>query len=356
MTTVEFPGLGIGPFTMDRVAFEFFGKPVYWYGVLIMLGMVAAFLHAYWRTKHEGIKVDDLLDVGIWTVVVGVIGARLYYVLTSLDGGGYTSFMDVIAIWEGGLAIYGGVIGGALAIVVVCLVKKINTLKVMDAVAPGVMLAQAIGRWGNFVNGEAFGEPVPADHFLYRFRMGLESNYTEGAGMQYYHPTFLYESVWNIVGFILITCLYRKKKFNGQITLMYLTWYGFGRMFIEGLRTDSLWVGSFRISQVVGAVCFIAGAALLVTGFILSHKGKLDKWLKVVWAQPAPAGVSNPAKTNEIETAATDEPTESDTPAADTPAAGSPDTPPVESPSPAESGSPSPEGTDDVAGTDKDTP
>ncbi len=285
-TTVSFPGLGIEEFSFDRVAFDLFGKPIYWYGVLIMLGIVAAFIHAYLRCKQEGIKTDDILDVGIFTVVFGVIGARLYYVLTTLKVYEYNSFLDVIAVWEGGLAIYGGIIAGAAAIVLTALYKKINPLKVTDTIAPGVGLAQAIGRWGNFMNGEAYGYEVAEGSFLYRFRMGLISDYT-GSEMKYYHPTFLYESLWNILGFVIITLLYRKKKFNGQVTLMYFAWYGFGRMFIEGLRTDSLYVGDFRISQVIGFVCFLAGAALLVAGFVLSRKGKLDKWLKVEWAETA---------------------------------------------------------------------
>ncbi len=287
-TTVSFPGLGIEEFSFDRVAFDLFGKPIYWYGVLIMLGIVAAFVHAYLRCRQEGIKADDILDVGLFTVVFGVIGARLYYVLTTLKEHSYDSFIDVIAIWEGGLAIYGGIIAGATAIVLTALYKKINPLKVTDTIAPGVGLAQAIGRWGNFMNGEAYGYEVAEGSPLYPFRMGLISDYT-GPEMGYYHPTFLYESLWNIVGFIIITLLYRKKKFNGQVTLMYFAWYGFGRMFIEGLRTDSLYVGPFRISQLVGMVCFLAGSALLVAGFILTRKGKLDKWLKVRWADGATA-------------------------------------------------------------------
>ena len=302
-TTVSFPGLGIEEFSFDRVAFAIFGKPIYWYGVLIMLGIVAAFIHAYLRCKQEGIKADDILDVGIFTVVFGVIGARLYYVLTTLKVHEYNSFLDVIAVWEGGLAIYGGIIAGATAIVLTALYKKINPLKVTDTIAPGVGLAQAIGRWGNFMNGEAYGYEVAEGSFLYRFRMGLISDYT-GPEMRYYHPTFLYESLWNILGFVLITLLYRKKKFNGQVTLMYFAWYGFGRMFIEGLRTDSLYVGPFRISQVIGLVCFLAGSALLVAGFILSRKGKLDKWLTVRWAAPEAvaadaAAASAPACTDE---------------------------------------------------------
>ncbi len=289
-TTVSFPGLGIGEFSVDRVAFEIFGKPIYWYGVIIMLGIVAAFIHAMIRSKREGFTPDDVLDLGIFTVVFGVLGARLYYVLTTLNTHEYKNIIDVFASWEGGLAIYGGIIAGCTALVLTAMYKKINPLKVMDAVGPGVMLAQAIGRWGNFMNGEAYGYEVPADSFLYPFRMGLLSEYTDtGLTMHYYHPTFLYESLWNVAGFVLICFIYRKKKFNGQMALTYFTWYGFGRMFIEGLRTDSLYVGPLRISQVVGAVCFLAGGALMIAGFVLAKKGKLDKWLTVRWAEPAPA-------------------------------------------------------------------
>ena len=288
-TTVSFPGLGIEEFSVDRVAFDLFGKPVYWYGVIIMLGILAAFVHAWLRCKQEGVSTDDILDVGIFTVLFGVIGARLYYVLTTLKEYEYDSFIDVIAVWEGGLAIYGGIIAGTAAIIATCLYKKLNPFKVTDTIAPGVGLAQAIGRWGNFMNGEAYGYEVAEGSFLYRFRMGLISDYT-GADMKYYHPTFLYESLWNLVGFAIITLLYRKKKFNGQVTLMYFTWYGFGRMFIEGLRTDSLYVGPFRISQVIGLVCFLAGATLLTIGLVLSYKGKMPAWMQVSWAASPAVG------------------------------------------------------------------
>lgn len=289
-TTVSFPGLGIGEFSVDRVAFELFGKPIYWYGVIIMLGIVAAFTHALIRSKREGFTTDDVLDMGIFTVLFGVLGARLYYVVTTLDTHEYKSFIDVIAVWEGGLAIYGGIIAGCTALVLTAVYKKINPLKVMDAVAPGVMLAQAIGRWGNFMNGEAFGYEVTEGSLLYPFRMGLISDYTNtGSTMHFYHPTFLYESLWNIAGFVFICLIYRKKKFNGQMALTYFAWYGFGRFFIEGLRTDSLYVGPFRISQVVGLVCFMAGITLMVVGSVLTRNGKLDKWLTVRWAEPVPA-------------------------------------------------------------------
>jgi len=277
ITRVSFPGLGIGEFEMSRVAFSLFGKPIYWYGVIISFGVMVAFLHAYWRSKREKFKFDDLLDLAIYVVLFGVLGARLYYVLTTLDSGKYKTIIDVFAIWDGGLAIYGGIIAGALAIVGVCLVKKKNVFPVLDMVGPGVMIAQAIGRWANFVNGEAYGYVVSESSPLYFLRMGIVSDFT-GKEMQYYHPTFLYESLWNVVGFVLITIFYNKKKFHGQNALAYLAWYGFGRMFIEGLRTDSLYIGNtgIRISQLVGALCFVIAGGLWVLGLVLSKMKKLD--------------------------------------------------------------------------------
>jgi len=284
MNTVSFPGFGIGEFTMKEIAISI-GENINirWYGILITLGMVLAILYAYFKTKKEGISLDDLLDIGIFTIVFGIIGARTYYVLT--DGlANYVVYQgdkfklwdtiyNIIAIWNGGIAIYGGLIAGSLAIFFVCRHKKINPLKAFDAIAPGVMIAQAIGRWGNFVNGEAYGYEVTEDSLLYIFRMGLLPNIESSKVMHYFHPTFLYESVWNIIGFIIINIVYsKKKKFDGQIFLMYVTWYGFGRMFIEGLRTDSLYVGVFRISQVVGFCCFAIGTALLIYGFIKAKK------------------------------------------------------------------------------------
>lgn len=274
LTTVSFPGLGIGEFTLNRVAFNLFGRDIYWYALIITFGIIVACAYAYYRSLIEKVKLDDLIDIALVTILSGIIGARIYYVLTTLGEGRYKSFLDVIAIWNGGIAIYGAIIGGAIAVLVMCLVKKIKVFKMMDIAAPGVMIAQAIGRWGNFVNGEAFGYEVAESSPLYFLRMGLNSQYT-GVETLCYHPTFLYESVWNIIGFILINIFYKKKRFNGQITLMYLAWYGLGRFFIEGLRTDSLYVGTLRISQVVGLVCFLAGTALLVVGFVLEKQGKL---------------------------------------------------------------------------------
>ena len=273
MVNISFPGLGIETFTVNPIAFSlpiFGGISVRWYGLIITCGIVLAFIYSAYRAKQEGILFDDLLDIGIFTVIFAVIGARAYYVLTSLDR--YDSFYEAIAIWEGGIAIYGAIIAGALTIWLCCRKKKIPPLKMMDAVAPAVMIGQILGRWGNFFNGEAHGGVVEEGSPLYFIRMGLYPNDVEGVlGMAYVHPTFLYESLWNLLGFLLINFLYKKKRFDGQVVLMYATWYGFGRMWIEGLRTDSLMVGPFRISQLVGLFCFIAGAALL-TYFLLKAR------------------------------------------------------------------------------------
>lgn len=283
---VSFPGLGIESFELDNVAFSIGDFSVYWYGVIITCGIILAFIYAAFRGKYESVSFDDLVDIALWTVVLGVIGARLYYVLTSLEGFIPKPFdlwqfiKNVFNLRGGGLAIYGGIICGILGIVIVTRKKKINTLKLMDMAGPGVMIAQALGRWGNFFNGEAFGGIVSEGHPLYFMRMGLVSHNTVSdfgtREMVYVHPTFLYESLWNILGFIIINIFYTKKKFNGQNACIYLAWYGFGRMFIEGLRTDSLYVGPFRISQVVGLLCFVVFGGLFVAGLIYSKKMSED--------------------------------------------------------------------------------
>ncbi|MBE6535316.1 MAG: prolipoprotein diacylglyceryl transferase [Ruminococcaceae bacterium] len=275
MVTMSFPGLGIGEFTVNPIAFTLFDKiEVRWYGIIITLGIITAFAYCAYRARQEKILFDDLLDMAIFTVIFGILGARLYYVLTSLDE--FESFYEAIAIWEGGLAIYGAIIAGALTVFVMCKIKKISFPKVADAAAPGVMIAQAIGRWGNFFNGEAFGEKVSEDFFMSMGLISRNTNYIFGTSrMVYVHPTFFYESLWNVIGFVLINLVYKKKKFDGQIVLMYLAWYGFGRMLIEGLRTDSLYIGVFRISQVVGFICFVGATAALIVFLVRARRARI---------------------------------------------------------------------------------
>ena len=272
---ISFPGLGIDTFAINREAFSVFGHSVYWYGIIICTGIILAVLYVCFRGKQEGISVDDVMDYTLVTVPTAIVCARAYYVLTSLDD--FHSFYDVIAIWNGGIAIYGAIIGGFLAIVAVSRHKKIKLTKMLDATAPAVMIGQILGRWGNFVNAEAYGDitkidllghefatPHFAKDFFLRMCISRKDPSLPGVEVLTVHPTFLYESVWNLVGFILINIYYKKKKFDGEIVLLYFSWYGFGRFFIEGFRTDSLYIGSIRISQLVGLLCFVVCTAAIV--------------------------------------------------------------------------------------------
>ena len=274
MVNISFPGIGIDAFTVNKTAFTIpigAGISVRWYGLIITMGIILAMLYATYRAKQEGIIFDDLLDMSIFTIIFAIIGARAYYVLFSLDQ--YDSFLDMIAIWNGGLAIYGAIIAGAITLFVLCKRKKISVYKTLDMAAPAVMIGQILGRWGNFFNGEAHGTELLEGDPLYFIRMGL--SYGTRPINYFYHPTFLYESLWNLVGFLIINALYKKKKFDGQIVLMYVTWYGFGRMLIEGLRTDSLMLGVFRVSQLLAFACFVAGLVLLILGFRAASRKKL---------------------------------------------------------------------------------
>ncbi len=269
----SFPGLGLEGFEVNPVAFSIFGYDIMWYGIIITLAMVAGFFVAKHNAKFEGIKVDDVLDLAIFLIIFSMVGARLYYVLMKLEN--FDSFWDVINVRRGGLAIFGGVGAGALTVFVVAKVKKIAVGKMYDMVAPGLILGQVIGRWGNFMNAEAHGTETKLP-----WRMGIQ--YAGSATTRYYHPTFLYESLWNLVGFILMMIFYKKKKFNGQHAIFYMIWYGFGRFFIEGLRTDSLYfMKSFfgetiRVSQVVGAGIFVIGIVSMIVGLSRAKDRALD--------------------------------------------------------------------------------
>jgi len=277
MSYISFPGLGIEPFHIDKTAFSLFGRDIAWYGLLITFGMILAVLYAnYIGVQREKLKSDDILDLAFVIILFGVVGARLYYVLFKLDefivtsGSFFKNIADtlynIISIWNGGLAIYGGIIAGLLTAYLFAKKRKIPFIKLFDMLAPTVMIGQIIGRWGNFINMEAHGGETDLP-----WRMGLLVSYDKTGPETgiwnyetYVHPTFLYESLWNLVGFILLNVLYRKKKFDGQMFASYLIWYGFGRMLIEGLRTDSLMLGSFRISQLVGLVSLFVGIVIMI--------------------------------------------------------------------------------------------
>lgn len=258
MKTLSFPGIGIGEFQVNSTAFSVFGVEIKWYALIITFGIICAVAYTVFRAKAANIKPEDIMDYALFTVPFGILGARLYYVLTTLGEGRYKSFIDIINIREGGLAIYGGIIAGALTVFIVSKVKKIPFRVLGDCISPGLILAQAIGRWGNFVNAEAYGSET--DIFI---RMGIKFGNTT----MYVHPCFLYESLWNIVGFILINIFYKKRKYDGQVMLAVFGWYGLGRMFIEGLRTDSLWVGPFGILQLIFGILLIASICVLAWYF-----------------------------------------------------------------------------------------
>ncbi len=253
---ISFPNLGI---TVDPspVAFTVFGKDIYWYGIIIAMGFLLAVLYMMYRAPVFGLTADDTLDMVLWAVPIGVVCARLYYCIFYWE-----LYKDnpisVLYIWEGGLAIYGGIIGGAIVIIALSKIKKIPTLVMLDVASMGVIIGQFCGRWGNFMNREAHGSVT--DSF---FKMGLVD--ASGA-VTYYHPTFLYESVWNLVGFIGLHLYCKKRKFDGQMFLLYVAWYGLGRAWIEGLRTDSLYLFStgIRVSQLVAAVSFVLATAAIV--------------------------------------------------------------------------------------------
>ncbi len=261
MNNVSFPALGLS-FDLSPVAFKLpFVGEVRWYGLLIGLGIILAFFYCSRVAKKEGISADILADIIIYSLPVAVICARTYYVIFSWDK--YKdNLSDVFKIWEGGLAIYGGLIGAVITSAIYCKIKKINVLKVLDICCLGLLIGQLIGRWGNFMNAEAFGGYC--ENFL---RMSIN-------GEAPVHPTFLYESLWNLAGLVILSLLHKKKPFDGYTFFCYIMWYGLGRYFIEGLRADSLYIGNYRVSQIVALVCVFIGIGVLS---FLTEKKKTEK-------------------------------------------------------------------------------
>ena len=239
------------------------------YGLIIAVGLMAAVVYAWNRSREFGIKTDDITDGVLWIVPFAILCARLYYCAFTWNENGYAENpISILYIWNGGLAIYGGVIGAVIGVTVFCLFKKIKLPALLDMVALGFLIGQCIGRWGNFFNREAFG--AETDFFL---RMGLKltASGESASEFHFYHPTFLYESVWNALGFVLLHFLSKKRKYDGQIALGYVAWYGLGRAIIEGLRTDSLYWGSFRVSQLLAAITCAAAVIVLMAQSMRYH-------------------------------------------------------------------------------------
>lgn len=243
---------------MNPIAFEIFGIPVAWYGIIISVGIIIGVILATKRAIAENLHEETVIDMSMIAIPIAIIGARAYYVLFKLDY--YTQNPShIFRIRDGGLAIHGAVIAGVLVGYLYCRYKKINFWKLADICAPSIILGQAIGRWGNYINQEAHGGPTDLP-------WAIEIN------GEMVHPTFLYESLWNLAVFAFLIYFTKKKKYNGQIFLLYISLYSVGRFFIEGLRTDSLMFGPLRVAQLISIVIILG--AIIVMKFIHSNKSK----------------------------------------------------------------------------------
>ncbi|MDF2838744.1 MAG: Prolipoprotein diacylglyceryl transferase, partial [Evtepia sp.] len=254
MNEISFPGLGL-QLHVDPVAFTILGRDIYWYGIIIAVGFLLAVLFCMHYAEEFGIKTDDFLDMLIFATPGAIIGARLYYVVFYLDlfrnADGSLNFAKMLRIHDGGMAVYGSILAAVLVAWIVMRVKKVPFLAMADLGALGLLIGQCVGRWGNFVNVEAFGGGTTLP-----WRMGIVQRIDGVLQHTEVHPTFLYESIWNLLGFLLLLFLLRKglRRFDGMLFFTYIAWYGFGRGLIEGLRTDSLYffATGMRVSQMVG--------------------------------------------------------------------------------------------------------
>lgn len=268
---ISFPNLhltfNVSP---DIVTFNLFGQPfsLKWYGLLIAVGFLLAVVYAIRRAKDFDIDPDRMIDVVLVSTIFAFIGARLYFVLFSNDTSYLENPITILQVWNGGLAIYGGIIFAFVTAIWMCRVRKVNTLAMFDLASLGFLIGQCIGRWGNFFNQEAYGGNTPDGYLLgmtgslIKTGVNATSTYTL---TKLVHPTFLYESVWCLIGFILLHLVSKKAyKFKGEIFSLYVMWYGLGRFFIEGLRIDSLKFGEMRISQIVAILSVIGGGVLFL--------------------------------------------------------------------------------------------
>lgn len=258
---IQFPALGL-QFEINPVALQIGNIKIFWYGVIIAFGFMLAVILTMRRSKDFGIDQESIIDLVLIAAPVAIIFARLYYVAFEWDN--YKDDpIEIIKIWHGGIAIYGAVIGALLAAYLFARRKKIVPLRLFDLGAPYLLLAQGIGRWGNFVNQEAFGvnTALPWGMTSDRIRDQLQDLQRSGVNVDPslpVHPTFLYESLWNIIGFFLLIAFRKNRKVDGEVFFLYMIIYGSGRFWIEGLRTDSLWLGNMRVSQVLAAVFVLA--------------------------------------------------------------------------------------------------
>ncbi len=257
---------------MNPVMFSLFGFEVKWYSFLILIGIIIGVFLTLKEAKKFNITKDTVFDICFWAILFGILGARLYYVLFNVSYYKY-NILEVFAIWNGGLAIHGGLIAAFITVYIYSKKKKLNVLQLFDIAVPAIILAQAIGRWGNFFNSEAHGFATTLTELQ---RLHIPEFIINGMkiGGVYYLPTFYFESLWCLLGFFVLIIVRKFKYIKiGQTSCLYLMWYSIGRFFIESFRTDSLMLGGFRVAQIVSIVLFLTG---LIYFIYLSHKGKYE--------------------------------------------------------------------------------
>ncbi len=257
---------------MHRVAFSLFGLDIYWYSLLILLGIIIGIILLEKEAKKFKYPQNLIFNICFWAIIFGIIGARLYYVLFNFS---YykNNLLEIFAIYNGGLAIHGGLIGGFLTVLYLAKKHHLNFLKLLDMAVPSIILAQALGRWGNFFNLEAHGIATTYEHLKTLLIPEFVIRGMNIGGI-YYLPTFYFESLWCLLGFIILIIIRKMKYIKiGATTCVYLMWYSFGRFFIEAWRTDSLMLGGFKVAQIISALLFVTALIYLI---YLSHKGKYE--------------------------------------------------------------------------------
>ena len=258
---------------MDRIAVDLGFIKIYWYSITMLLGVLLGIIVAYIEIKRKKLNIDKFSNMAFYAILFGFIGARIYYCLFNLDY--YASNpLEILMVWHGGLAIHGGIIGAVIAILVYCKKNKLDFLEMLDICSPAILIGQVIGRWGNFFNSEAHGGIVTKTFLesMHLPKFIIDGMYING---NYYHPTFLYESLLNLICFIILMILRRNKDIKiGVIVGIYLIWYGIIRIFIESLRTDSLMLGNIKMAQLIGLPMIIIGIIIIITS---SNRNKYNK-------------------------------------------------------------------------------